>query len=155
MEKDLEHTALKVPPPLVFLAYLAGALVLNWILPFPEPWAGILRIVGGAGVLTGFVLGATAIAAMMRAHTSPDPHRPTTRLVTEGPYRFTRNPIYLGFLLISVGFTLVAGTLWGFLLSPVLIWAVTAIVIRAEEGYLATRFGGVYRAHMDRARRWI
>lgn len=155
MNADIEHAPVKLPPPLLFAAYLITALVLNWLLPFPEPWAGIVRVFGGLCVVGGLLLGSTAIWAMRRAHTSPDPHTPATALVTDGPYRLTRNPIYLGFLLITLGFTLVAGTLWGLVLSPFLIWSVNRIIIRAEEGYLATRFPGSYQAYKSQARRWI
>ncbi len=150
-----EHAAVKVPPPLVFLGYLVGAVVLNRLLPFPEPWSRVLRTVGGIAILAGFALSAVAVLAMFKARTSPDPHQPTTALVTRGPYRFTRNPIYLGFLLIFLGFTLLAGTLWGLVLSPLLIWTVTAAVIHAEESYLGSKFTDEYAAYRRRARRWI
>lgn len=155
MDSPIEHAPLKVQPPLVFLAYLVGALLLNLLLPLPEPWGSILRIVGALGVLAGFGLGASAVSAMFKARTSPDPHRPTMALVTDGPYRFTRNPIYLGFYLVFLGFTLLAGTLWGLVLSPLLIWTVTAIIIRVEEAYLASRFADRYAVYTARARRWI
>lgn len=140
---------------MLFLSFLIGALVLNWLFPFPEPWATILRVAGGAAVIGGMILGGSAVSRMRRAHTSPDPDRPTTALVTDGPYRFTRNPIYPGFLLICLGFTLVAGTLWGLVLSAVLLWITTRIIIRAEEAYLARKFPDGYQAYKARARRWI
>ncbi len=155
MNSRLEHAPVRVPPPLLFLLFVVAALALNWLLPLPEPWASLLRLVGGIGVLVGFGVGSAAVLSMMRAKTTPDPHRPTAALVTNGPYRYSRNPIYLGFLLISVGFTLLAGTLWGLLLSPLLVWVVTTIIIRAEEGYLAVKFADAYAEYKSRARRWI
>ena len=155
MEKDLEHAQIRFPPPMLFLVFLIGALVLNWLFPLPEPWTTILRTAGGVAVVAGLALGGTAVSQMRQARTSPDPERPTTALVTDGPYRFTRNPIYLGFLLIYLGFTLLAGTLWGLLLSPILLWIATRLIVRAEEGYLAGRFPDQYQAYKARARRWI
>ncbi len=155
MQIDLEHAPVRIPPPLVFLGYLIAAMILNWLFPLPDPWSTAFRVVGGTAVLAGLMLGATAVARMMRAHTSPDPHHPTTALVTDGPYSFTRNPIYLGFLLIYVGFTLFAGTLWGLLLGPFLIWTVTGIAIRAEERYLRAKFPAEYEAYKARVRRWL
>jgi protein-S-isoprenylcysteine O-methyltransferase Ste14 len=76
-------------------------------------------------------------------------------LVTTGPYRFTRNPIYLGFLLIYLGFTLLAGTLWGLLLSPFLIGTVTQWIIHAEEAYLGRKFKEDYKAYSSRVRQWL
>ncbi len=106
-------------------------------------------------VLLGFVLGGSAISQMRKAHTSPDPHQPVNALVTSGSYRFTRNPIYLGFLLIYLGLTLLAGTLWGLVASPFLIWTITSSVILAEETYLNVKFGEQYKEFRSHVRRWI
>jgi len=92
---------------------------------------------------------------MMKVHTSPDPREPTTAIVTGGPYRFTRNPIYLGFFLIYLGLTFLAGTLWGVIASPFLLWTVTHSVIHAEEIYLENKFGEEYTRYLSKVRRWI
>lgn len=154
-EKNTDHPQVLVLPPLVFLGYLIGALALNWFVPLPAPWMFILRVGGGLLIAVGLVLGASAFSQMTRANTSPDPHQPTTALVTEGPYRFTRNPIYLGFFLIYLGITLLAGTLWGLLLSPFLVWTITNSVIYAEEIYLEEKFEEIYTSYKSRVRRWI
>ena len=75
--------------------------------------------------------------------------------MTNGPYRLTRNPIYLGFVLICLGFTLIAGTLWGILLAPFLLITVTRLIIRAEEAYLQARFKGHYGNYRSRVRQWL
>ena len=154
-EQNLDHAQVVAPPPLIFLGYLIGVLILNWILPFHEPWTFALRILGGVMVIAGFMLAGSAISQMRKVHTSPDPHQPVTAMVTSGPYRFTRNPIYLGFFLIYLGFTLLAGTLWGLIASPFLIWTITSSVIHAEETYLDGKFGEQYREFRSRVRRWI
>jgi len=154
-EQNLDHAQVMVPPPLIFLGYLVGALIVNWVVPFPEPWMFALRILGGAMVIAGFLLTGSAISQMRKVHTSPDPHQPVTALVTGGPYRFTRNPIYLGFLLIYLGFTMAAGTLWGWLGSPFLLMTVTNAVIRAEEIYLDEKFGEGYKEYRSHVRQWI
>ena len=155
MQTDTDHVEIRFPPPLMFLGFLVGALLLNWLFPFPEPWTTALRIAGGVAVIAGLALGGLAVSHMRRAHTSPDPERSAAALVTDGPYRFTRNPIYLGFALIYLGFTLVAGTLWGLVLSPILLWIATRAIIHAEEAYLARRFPDSYQAYKARARRWL
>lgn len=81
--------------------------------------------------------------------------QPTNALVTTGPYRFTRNPIYLGFLLIYLGFTFLAGSLWGIVISPFLVWTVTHAIIHAEEEYLEKKFEDQYREYSSQVRRWI
>ena len=154
-EQNLDHAQVMVAPPLVFLGYLIGTLILNWAVPFSAPWTFALRIAGGIMVIAGFFLGGSAISQMRKTHTSPDPHQPVTALVTSGPYRFTRNPIYLGFFLIYLGFTLLAGTLWGLIASPFLIWTITHAVIHAEEIYLEDKFGDTYKEYRSRVRQWI
>jgi protein-S-isoprenylcysteine O-methyltransferase Ste14 len=154
-EQNIDHAQVMIAPPLVFLGYLIGVLTLHWIVPLPTSWTSPLRILGGLLVTAGLFLGGSAISQMTKAHTSPDPHQPTTALVTEGSYRFTRNPIYLGFLLIYLGFTLLAGTLWGLIASPFLLWTILHAVIHAEEDYLESKFGEQYTAYRSRVRRWF
>ncbi len=154
MAATTNHFRRALPPPLVFLGYLLGALILNWALPLRLPWLPV-RILGGLLVIGGLLLAASAIREMRKLHATPDARRPAAALVTGGPFRFTRNPIYLGFLLIYLGFTLLAGTLWGILLSPFLIATVTRWVIQREEAYLSQRFGGEYTTYRSRIRRWL
>jgi protein-S-isoprenylcysteine O-methyltransferase Ste14 len=111
--------------------------------------------VGIVLVVVGLALGFLGLSQLMRAHTPPNPHEPTTALVTDGPYRFSRNPIYLGFLLSYLGFTALAGTFWGLILLPFLLWTVTHAVIHAEEQYLEGTFGEKYAAYVSRVRRWL
>ena len=155
MDSATDHAQVALPPPLIFLGYLISALLLHWAVPFRLPWPLPLRILGGLLLIGGFALGASAVREMRKAHTTPEPHKPTTALVTAGPYRFTRNPIYIGFLLVFLGLTLLAGTLWGLLLSPFLIGTVTRWIIHAEETYLDDKFEDEYRAYFARVHRWL
>ena len=155
MSENRDHARVMVPPPLVFLGYLIGALIINWAIPFAIPWAFILRIIGGFALAAGILLIISAFSQMMNAHTTPDANQPTTALVTTGPYRFSRNPIYLGFFLIYIGFTLLAGTLWGIILSPFLLWTVSHAVINMEEVYLKNKFKDDFANYLSHSRRWI
>ncbi len=155
MGEYTDHPNVIAPPPLVFLGYLVGALILNFIVPIPTSWSFVFRVIGGLADIMGILLVSSAFSQMIKAHTTPDINHPTTALVTTGPYRFTRNPIYLGFFLIYLGFTLLAGTLWGILLSPFLIWTVTQGIIQIEEGYLKHKFEEEYTSYFSRVRRWI
>jgi protein-S-isoprenylcysteine O-methyltransferase Ste14 len=90
-----------------------------------------------------------------RAGTSPDPHEPTTALALDGPYRLTRNPMYLGMALVQGGLALAGNALWPLLALVPVIWVIRTQVIDKEERYLEAKFGGEYRAFKERVRRWI
>ena len=157
MPEASDHVQLILPPPAIFLGHLLSALVLHWAVPLsvPSGWNMPVRILGALLVLGGLGLAAAAVREMRRMHTTPDPHRAVAALVTSGPYRMTRNPIYLGFLFIFLGFTLLAATLWGLLLTPFLIGTVTRSIIHPEEAYLQGKFREQYNAYRSLVRRWI
>jgi protein-S-isoprenylcysteine O-methyltransferase Ste14 len=155
MPEELDHARVPVPPPLIFVGYLAAALLLNWAMPLSAPWPAIFRLLGGLAIVAGVSLVGGAFSQLVKQQTTIDPRGPTTALVGGGPYQFTRNPVYLGFLLIYLGLTFLAGTLWGLILSPFLIWTVTRVVIQPEEAYMATKFKDTYAEYRSRVRRWI
>lgn len=142
------------PPPLI---YAAGGLLgigLQALLPLdglPEA----ARPLGIVLIALSLIPGPWALLLMLRAGVNPEPHQPTSALVTHGPFRYTRNPIYLTFTLFFAGFTLLTRNLW---LAPPLL-AVLAVmhygVITREERYLAQRFGEAYRQYCARVRRWL
>jgi len=81
--------------------------------------------------------------------------RPTTALVITGPYRFTRNPMYLGFLLLYIGVSCWFGWIWPLLLAPLLVWLIRVFVIEREERYLDRKFGQEYWRYKAQVRRWL
>jgi len=155
MHGEVDRLRLPIAPPFIFLGFMMMALVLNLLVPLPAQPFAVFRIIGGVVLLGGSLLGGQAVLRMRRLHTSPDPHMPPAALVTDGPYRWSRNPIYLGFILIVAGSTLLAGTLWGIVLIPLLLAAATRLVVRAEERYLSLRFPRHYDEYRQRVRRWI
>ena len=142
------------PPPLLYaVPLIVGLLLQRWhALPIVAP--GRITILGVVLVLSGLV-GAPAITAFRRASTSPKPWVPSTALVTSGPYRFTRNPMYLGFTLMYVGVAVWANTLWPFLFLPLVLVAMHYGVILREEAYMASTFGAAYDEYRTRVRRWL
>lgn len=155
MPAESDHAPVRVPAPFIYAGFIIVALLLDRLLPLPAPLPGIIRGAGLGAIAGGLVLGVLAVIRMRRAHTSVSPHQPTTSLVTDGPFRFTRNPIYLGFFLIFLGFTFLAGTLWGLVLAPLVPAAVNYLVIGAEESYLHAKFDRHYAEYRSRVRRWI
>lgn len=149
------HSAgvLAPPPAIYLLGLLLGFLLQRWRpLPLLAPPLG--AALACVFLLAGLV-GVPALLAFRRARTSPKPWRPTTALVTTGPYRFSRNPMYLGFTAIYLGVALWANALWPVLLLPVVLITMQFGVIHREEAYLERLFGAEYRAYRQRVRRWL
>jgi protein-S-isoprenylcysteine O-methyltransferase Ste14 len=96
-----------------------------------------------------------ALIAFRRSRMADEPRNTETRLVTSGIYRFTRNPVYLGFLFMQVGLLLNAGSYWGILLTPLMVPLFNRLVIEPEEKSLAHQFGDEYRGYKSKVRRWI
>lgn len=144
-----------VHPPLVMLAHLIAAFLLNWLLPLPFAfpksfeWAGYILFFGGLG------LAVSAVSQFGKVHTTLDPHGSVSAIVTRGPYSFSRNPIYLGFVFTLIGLPLVLGNYWGAVLSPLLMASLHQLVIKHEESYLEKKFGDVYSGYKSRVRRWL
>jgi protein-S-isoprenylcysteine O-methyltransferase Ste14 len=143
------------PPPLIYIGGLAVGFLLEALLPSADlPAAGRLPI-GIALIVTGIVLARSFFVALRRAGTPVDPYSATTSLVTDGPYRLSRNPGYLGMALAYVGIAVVASALWLFLPLIVVLVVVDRGVIAREEAYLARKFGDEYLRYMRRTRRWL
>lgn len=146
---------IKIQPPVLTLIHIALAFLLTWLIPLPLMVPPILQTTGFPLILIGFLLGVGAIMAFRNERTTRDPHGPVSRLVTSGVYRFTRNPVNLGFVLMLVGILLNAGSYWGIIIAPVLVILFNRLIIEREEGYLAQKFGDEYRSYKSKVRRWI
>lgn len=154
-EQDRPGTSPILHPPVVALLFVVIAHFLGEILPLPFSAPAILRAVGLAMSLVGFLLGVAAFLEFHKARTTLDPHGSATRLVTSGIYRYTRNPIYLGFLLLVMGLPLYSSLYWGFALAPLYITLMNRLIIRHEEAYLERKFGSTYTSYTTRVRRWV
>lgn len=153
--RNPDHAQVRILPPFVLLGHLAAALLLGRFVRLPIPLPFEVRLLGILVVLVGLGLAWTASRAMAAAHTPLDPFEPVTALVMQGPYRVTRNPVYLSFLGALIGLPLALGTCWGLLLSPVMVVMITQLVVRYEEINLGQKFGSEYRSYMAKVRRWL
>jgi protein-S-isoprenylcysteine O-methyltransferase Ste14 len=144
-------------PPLIFLGFLATATILEAILPLPIPVAhSLARYVPGAMLAAGgFVMITIGTRLFAAAGTNVPPTLPTTALVVDGIYRRSRNPLYLGLILVYLGLGVAAGSLWAIGLLVPLLWVINVGVVKREERYLERKFGEAYRAYKARVRRWI
>jgi protein-S-isoprenylcysteine O-methyltransferase Ste14 len=147
----------RVPPPVVFLAAAILAVLLDryalrWALP-----GGIAVRIAVAAVAIGAGLSIALVARGLFRKTGQDPApwQPTPELVFAGPYRFTRNPMYLGMTLITVGLGAAFATLWGLPLSLAALSAVHVTAVLPEERYLAAKFGAPYLDYQARVRRYL
>jgi protein-S-isoprenylcysteine O-methyltransferase Ste14 len=150
-----DHPGIRVHPPLVLLITLLTSSVVSLLVPAPLSRKRWFRLAGLPLVFAGLGLGASALRQMRRAGTNVDPHQPSTALVTGGPYRFTRNPIYLGFTLAYTGLGLLANSLWFLPFAAALMAILQTQVIRFEEMYLEDKFGPQYTGYKENVRRWI
>jgi protein-S-isoprenylcysteine O-methyltransferase Ste14 len=145
-----------VRPPIAWaLAVLVG-LALDWLMPLSfVPAAVPARWMGALIFALALALVAWAIATMTRAGSNVPTSLPTTTIVDAGPYRFTRNPIYLGMVLGLIGLAIAFNSLWLLLtLAPFAVVIRYGVVAR-EEAYLERKFGDLYRRYRSRVRRWL
>lgn len=155
---ERDNPGVRIPPPFFFVVPLLAGLWLERLMPVglvPASWEPTLTIVGASLAAAALLFGAWAIVTFVRARTHVIPVRPATTLVTWGPFRFSRNPMYVQFVVLYVGASLWAGALWPFLFLPLVLLAVRRLVIAREEAYLERRFGDEYRAYCAATPRWL
>lgn len=151
-----DHADVITKPPLI---YLAGVLLGLWLGPrvplrFPLSWP-LYSIVGVVLGAVALALLAWGVATFRRAGEQLDPHTPTVRILTGGPYRWTRNPLYLGLAVMQVAIGTSLQNAWIVLLTAPVAAVITWGVIVREERYLERKFGDEYRRYRDSVRRWI
>lgn len=156
-EKQKDHPDINknIHPPFVALFYLVVAILLQRFAPLPVEVNALFRNIGLGFTAVGFLLGVGAFLEFRKIRTTLDPHGSVKALATGGIYRFTRNPIYLGFLLMVIGFPLNSGSLWGLIAGPVFATTLSRLVIEKEEAYLEKKFGEAYTSYKSRVRRWL
>ena len=155
MSEPKDHAAVKIHPPVLVSLHVLAAFFLNKLFPLPFIFPKILEWVGYGLVIIGLGLAIIAASRFMQAHTTLDPHGSVSNIVTGGPYRFSRNPIYLGFVCLLIGFPFIFRNYWGLILSPLLVVLMNRLVIEQEEAYLGKKFGDVYTGYKSRVRRWL
>ena len=156
MNDTPETAQVLIRPPLAWALAVIAGLVLDWLLPLPflpDAWpAGLL---GAVVFVLALVLAVWAIDTMTRAGTNVPTNRPTTAIVDAGPYRFTRNPIYMGMFGGLIGLGIAFDNPW--LLATLVPFALVIRygVVAREEAYLERTFSDAYRGYRRRVRRWL
>ena len=154
-EPERDTAGVVAPPPLIFLAGLGIGFGLEALLPGGSLPDLVRWALGGLLVVSGLALLATFNLSFNRSGTAVEPWKPTTAIVTSGPYGFTRNPAYLGMALVYVGIAFLAGAPWALVPLPLVLLVINNGVILREERYLERKFGSEYLDYKGRVRRWI
>ena len=142
-------------PPFIYIGGLVAGLFLHWLAPLPFLPERLAWPIGTALIAMSLMLIITAMRALREAKTNVDVRKPTTRIVVGGPYRFSRNPIYLAMTLFSVGVAAFFNELWIlFMLVPMLLVLHFGVIVR-EEAYLTKKFGEEYIRYQANVRRWL
>jgi protein-S-isoprenylcysteine O-methyltransferase Ste14 len=143
-----------VPPTLFFLS-IGLMLLLRWLLPvwifLPWPWSAI----GLLPLLAGMALGGAGSRTFHRVGTTLQPGAPSSTLVTDGIYKFTRNPMYVGLTLALIGIGLLLGALTPLLVVLAFVVVIQRRFIALEEQTLTAQFGAAYTDYQRRVRRWL
>ncbi|HEV3242089.1 MAG TPA: isoprenylcysteine carboxylmethyltransferase family protein [Methyloceanibacter sp.] len=153
-----DYADVVVKPPILFLGAIVLGCLMSWIVPLgPGLGSANARALaaGGALALVGLALFILSVREFRRAGTSVVPGEPSTVLLNSGPYRYTRNPIYISFVSFYFGMAIMLTSAWMLLLLiPVLIVLQRGVVER-EEAYLQSKFGDAYRKYQARVPRWL
>lgn len=145
-------------PPVLYAAGLAAGGILEWLLPSAALIAGLglpHRAIGLAAIGLGLALAVWCFWHFMKAGTNIPTNRPVQALVTDGPYRLSRNPIYVALTVVSAGIALAVPSLWMLVAIVPVLAVMNEGVIKREEALLARMFGADYDAYRGRVRRWI
>jgi protein-S-isoprenylcysteine O-methyltransferase Ste14 len=154
----LKNAGVRFPPPLLF----AAGLLVGWILdrywralPLSRFAGSSLKPLGWIVVAIGVTLAGWGMVTFRRARTAIHPHHSASQLVINGPYRFTRNPMYTGLTITYLGVSAFIDSAWPIILLPIVLVVLMETVISREERYLADAFGAEYLGYIARVRRWV
>ena len=158
-EPQRDAAAVRVFPPGVPVTTVLAGVGLDYLWPIETGFAfdAQARYCVGGLIFSGAVLGLGlwSVVLFRQSGQNENPWAPTTGIVERGPYRVTRNPMYLQMVLACIGIAIMLWNVWILLLTPLCAWALQRFAILPEEAYLEAKFGDTYRAYKSRVRRWI
>ena len=146
---------INIPPHLIYMLPLVLGLLLERRVHITFLPSGVVRIIGWPLMGGGVLLGGWFRKTMGDAEAPVRTDRPVPRLTTEGPFRYSRNPAYLGLAMIFAGIAVLRNALWAILFLPLVLFVIQREVIGREERYLERTFGEEYRTYKARVRRWM
>ena len=150
-----DHPRVLMPPPLIYLGGILVGYGLDQVIARPLPLPGWMEAPAIAMSLMAMVLIGSTLLLFHRHHTTVLPHKAASALVTSGPFRISRNPIYLGFTLLYLACILSLASIGMLLMLIPVVWVINTHVIAEEEAFHARRFGADWQAYCQRVRRWL
>jgi len=155
MDKSPDVPGVIAPPPLIFAAGLAVGFLASRFVSLPKPQKLAARALGVGLIASAAAYGPPAVLQMRGMKTDIDPYRPTTIIVETGPFRLSRNPLYLSMAMLYAAIALFKRATLALILLPAVLAVVQRGVIAREERYLERRFGTAYLTYKARVRRWL
>ncbi len=156
-DNNNDRAQVRIPPPLYFFACLGFGLLFEYLFPIDSVSISLsLRIFTGAifSIISGyFALG--AIIVMKTNKTPFDPAKSTIKIVQRGPFKFSRNPMYLSLLILLFAIAIFSASFWIFITIPILFLFILSYAVKPEERYLKQKFGKQYLEYAAKVRRWI
>ncbi|MEH6443247.1 MAG: isoprenylcysteine carboxylmethyltransferase family protein [Oceanospirillaceae bacterium] len=156
MNEDKKGAGVKFPPPLIFVILMGLAIALNRY--YPQPLAPAFTFLKYTALISFLIGGAIAISAVLGLHfsrTSIEPWKPTSCIVNKGIFAYTRNPIYLSFILVGISVACYINSLWVLISLMPATFLLLVFVISKEEQYLLKKFGDEYTEYCNQVRRWL
>lgn len=150
-----DHAGVRIPPPLCFFAFLVAGILLNsdWI--EGRLANAYLTIIGGLIAVISLIYLIISALKHKAAGSNVEPWKPTTTIITDGVYKYSRNPIYVAMAVVYAGIAIVAGSWLALLFLPLCLLFIRYYVIAREEAYLEEKFGKEYLDYKARVRRWL
>jgi protein-S-isoprenylcysteine O-methyltransferase Ste14 len=152
---DPHGPGVRVHPPLIYAGSILGGIGFDRMSPMPMPLGLHGPLYSGILLALVLALAGLCIFEFYRAGTDVRPDRPDSALITSGPYRYSRNPLYVGLTLVQVAAAVWFDNAWVLAMSAVSVIVITRYAIRREERYLERVFGATYLDYKRRVRRWI
>lgn len=154
-EENKDNAGVVVIPPVMFLAALVLGFLIDWLWPVALLPGSAQYVVGGILMAAALTFGLWGRFLFTRFGTNVEPYKPTTAIITSGPFAYSRNPLYLSLFVLYTGIAILADNVWLFVLGVPLFFIVRYGVIAREERYLEGKFGETYLSYKRRVRRWL
>ncbi len=157
MKAKIDHPGVYLPPPLFYVIIFFMSIYSQKAFPLPTMFleTSVAFMVGVLFVMMGLIIAIPALIKFFQTKNTLITIKPANSLQTSGIYSVSRNPMYLGLLILYTGIAFLQNNLWALLFIPIVLWVVTKFIIVKEEKYLGRNFGSEYTAYCKKVRRWI